>query len=222
MASVSVDVKFCGLTRAVDAEYAASIGAAYVGVIFASGPRLQTIESARDVLRNVPRYIQRVGVFGDQSIEEIARVATEVELDVVQLHGSADASRIDALRDHFTGDIWPVIRAKNGVLPDFALDLAKAGDGLLLDAYVDGTLGGTGVALPWNQMAPALRALRGEHDTTIVLAGGLTSENVGAAIAALAPDVVDVSSGVEHSPGVKDHARMLAFRDAVTHASILT
>ncbi|MEO7085855.1 MAG: phosphoribosylanthranilate isomerase [Gemmatimonadaceae bacterium] len=219
---MGADIKFCGLTRAVDAEYAASIGAAYVGVIFAGGPRLQTSESARDVLRNVPRYIQRVGVFADQSTEEIARIATDIELDVVQLHGATDVARIDALRADFTGEIWPVIRAKNGVLPDGTLSLAKAGDGLLLDAFVDGTLGGTGVALPWKQMAPALRALRGEYDTTIVLAGGLTPENVGAAIAALSPDIVDISSGVEHSPGLKDHARMLAFRDAVTHASILT
>jgi phosphoribosylanthranilate isomerase len=219
---MSADVKFCGLTRAVDAEYAASIGAAYVGVIFASGPRLQTIDAARDVLRNVPRYIQRVGVFGEQSVEEIAHVAAEIELDVIQLHSVADASKILGLRDLFSGEIWPVIRAKSGELPESALELARAGDGLLLDAYVDGSFGGTGVALPWKQMAPALRALRAEHDTTIVLAGGLRPENVAAAISALAPDIVDVSSGVEHSPGVKDHTRMLAFRDAVTHASILT
>jgi phosphoribosylanthranilate isomerase len=91
---------------------------------------------------------------------------------------------------------------------------------VLLDAYVDGALGGTGVALPWSELSRSVDRLRGH--TTIILAGGLKPTNVALAIVALAPDVVDVSSGVEDAPGIKNHDRMRAFRDAVAHASIPT
>lgn len=222
MERVSASIKFCGLTRAEDAEYAATLGAAYVGVIFAGGKRHRTIDEARDVLKNVPRSVQRVGVFADQPADEICRIATAVELDVLQLHGRADADRIAELRNNFAGEIWPVVRAKNGELPEHVARLMETGDALVLDAHAEGMLGGTGVSLPWNEMAPALRSLRSVHDTPLILAGGLTPETVARAIAALSPDVVDVSSGVERAPGIKDHTRMLAFRNAVTHASILT
>jgi phosphoribosylanthranilate isomerase len=95
--------------------------------------------------------------------------------------------------------------------------LLEVGDGLLLDALVPGALGGSGVTIPWAAVSEKLDELRGPKP--IVLAGGLRPDNVGEAIVALAPDVVDVSSGVESAPGIKDHARMLAFRDAVTRAS---
>jgi phosphoribosylanthranilate isomerase len=96
----------------------------------------------------------------------------------------------------------------------------SVGDGLLLDAAVPGKLGGTGVTLPWAELAEPLRELR--RFKRIILAGGLRPENVGQAIAALSPDVVDVSSGVESSPGIKDHGRMREFRDAVDHVASTT
>ena len=101
-----------------------------------------------------------------------------------------------------------------------ATRLIVASDGLLLDAFSPSGLGGTGVSFGWSAVADELRMIRGEKP--IILAGGLRPENVGEAIAALGPDIVDVSSGVERAPGIKDHERMRAFRDAVMHASIST
>lgn len=215
---MSVEIKFCGLTRAVDVQEAVALGAAYVGVIFAGGPRTLAADAAQEVLAAAPATVRRVGVFGDQSAAEIARIAERLELDVVQLHGVSPEDRVGTLRSLFTGQIWRVVRVASGGL---AANQAANGDGadaILLDAHVPGsTLGGTGVTLPWADLAEGLGGLR--RRVKIVLAGGLRAENVARAIAALGPDVVDVSSGVEVSPGIKDHEKMRAFRDAVTHAS---
>lgn len=214
------DIKFCGLTRAEDADFAVALGAGYVGVIFAGGPRELTAARAAQVLARVPASVKRVGVFGDQRSAEIASVAREVGLSAVQLHGASDVARIDDVRSAFGGDVWAVSRVHGAALSDDTPTLLRAADGLLLDAYSPGALGGTGTALPWADLSRALDEIRGAR--LIVLAGGLRPENVGRAIAALAPDVVDVSSGVESSPGIKDHERMRAFRDAVMHATIAT
>lgn len=217
---MATEIKFCGLTREEDVRYAIELGASYVGVILASGPRLLTDRRAATVLHDVPSSVRRVGVFGDQTDEEIARIAGALRLDVIQLHGSPDATRVASVRSKTGAVIWPVVRVRGVHLPAATIDLLRASDGLLLDALVPGALGGTGVALPWAALSRELQPIRGT--TPIILAGGLRPENVAEAIAALAPDVVDVSSGVESAPGIKDHERMRAFRDAVTHASIPT
>jgi phosphoribosylanthranilate isomerase len=213
-----VEIKFCGLTRPEDAAHAAALGAAYVGVIFAGGPRALTVARATDVLRGLPAAVRRVGVFGDQSPDEIGGIAGQLELDVVQLHGRTTPDRVAAIRRGFRGSVWPVVRVtSDGALPAALRELIELGDGLLLDAFVPGMLGGSGVAIPWAAVSSELDGLRASKP--IVLAGGLRPDNVGEAIAFLAPDVVDVSSGVESAPGIKDHGRMLAFRDAVALAS---
>ena len=214
---MSADIKFCGLTRPEDAEFAAELGAAYVGVIFAGGPRALTLERAMEVLAGVPRLVNRVGVFADQSAHEITRAADWLQLDVVQLHGTWSKERVGDIRLDFSGRVWPVCRVANGVVPGDAQNGVTIGDGLVLDAYVQGALGGTGTTLPWFGMVNDVAALR-VHGKPLVLAGGLRPENVGTAIVALTPEVVDVSSGVESAPGIKDHARMRAFRDAVKAA----
>jgi len=198
---------------------AAALGAAYVGVIFAGGPRELTPERAKEVLAGVPRSVRRVGVFGNHSGSEIRRVVELVGLDVVQLHGEATESRIAQLRELVVAAIWPVVRV-SGALPAETATLIHLADGILLDAFSPHALGGTGVSFGWAAIANELQTIRGEKP--IILAGGLRPENVGEAIAALSPDVVDVSSGVENAPGIKDHERMRAFRDAVMHASIST
>lgn len=214
-----VDIKFCGMTRQDDAQHAVSLGAQYVGVIFAGGPRMLTVEQAHDVFRDIPRAVRRVGVFAEQSSRDIASIAERLGLDVVQLHLSGTPARIKELRVDFSGDIWPVVRVVDGELPNTFSELIEAADGVLLDAFSPLALGGTGVALPWQALSDDLRQRRG--DTPIILAGGLTPDNVSRAIGDLAPNIVDVSSGVESAPGIKDHERMRAFRDAVTHPSRL-
>jgi phosphoribosylanthranilate isomerase len=217
---VTAEIKFCGLTRREDASFAVALGAQYVGAIFASGPRLLSAERAADVFTDVPRSVRRVGVFANQREDAIARIARDAALDVIQLHGAFDVHRIEAVRRAFGGELWSVCRIAGSELPANFADISAASDAVLLDAYVPGALGGTGVALPWMKLAAALNAVRG--GARIVLAGGLRPENVADAIASLAPAVVDVSSGVESAPGIKDHERMRAFRDAVVHTSILT
>lgn len=214
------EVKFCGLTRAVDAEHAVALGAAYVGVIFAGGPRLLTIPRAAEVFAHVPDTVARVGVFADQTANEIAKTAEAVGLSIVQLQGGGDPARVEQIRQFFDGDIWLVHRVKDGNLPAGASELATYGDGIVLDTFVPTVLGGSGQAMDWDRLAPRLDTIR--HSKRLILAGGLRPENVARAIAAISPDVVDVSSGVEAAPGIKDHERMTAFRDAVLEASIST
>jgi len=217
---VNAEIKFCGMTRAEDADFAVSLGASYVGVIFAGGPRNLSVAAAMEVLAVVPRRVDRVGVFSDQTADEIARAADHLQLGVVQLHGESTPKRVAEIRRDFSGKVWAVCRVSTAKLPATLSDLLVASDGLLLDADVRGALGGTGVTLPWAEIADELRALREARGRKpLILAGGLQPQNVAQAIATLGPDVVDVSSGVESVPGIKDHDRMRAFRDAVHHAS---
>ncbi|MEP6621433.1 MAG: phosphoribosylanthranilate isomerase [bacterium] len=206
-----VDVKICGLTRSIDAEFADAAGAAYLGVIFAGGPRQRLPVEAKATLSG--RRARKVGVFATQSGSEIAAIADVVGLDVVQLHGDSDADRVNAVRAATGREVWSVVRTSTGVLPDDIEDLAAASDALLVDAMVPGQLGGSGVTIPWLQLGESLDALSSGY--RIVLAGGLTADNVAEAIDYVSPMVVDVSSGVESAPGIKDHQRIRAFIAAV-------
>jgi phosphoribosylanthranilate isomerase len=202
-----VEVKICGLTRAVDAEYADAAGASYLGVIFAGGPRQRLPQQARDTLAG--RRARKVGVFADQAPGEIADIAREVGLDVIQLHAESQAERVHAVRAATGLEVWAVLRTSDGTLPDDAEDLADEADALVVDALVPGKLGGSGVAIPWLALGESLDDMERGH--RIVLAGGLTPENVAEAIDYVSPMVVDVSSGVESAPGIKDHERIRAF-----------
>lgn len=208
-----VEIKFCGLTRPEDAEVAASLGARYVGVIFAESPRQLTDDRAREVFSRVPLGVSRVGVFGDTKPEQIAARAEALGLDVVQLHGDPKPRIIARVRKRWHGRVWAVQRITD-TLPDSVRDLFDVADGVVLDARVPGQLGGSGVELPWRDLRERVDLFRPPR-AKLVLAGGLNPENVAEAIDALNPDVVDVSSGVEQVAGVKDHAMLRAFRDAV-------
>ena len=209
-------VKFCGLARVEDAAAGAALGASYLGAIFAGGPRLVTPAAARAMFDRAAGTFRRVGVFAALEPAAIAAIADEVALDVVQLHADPSPEAVEALRRRFGGEVWAVVRTASAELPSGVASLFDAADAVVLDAKVGGVLGGTGVALDWPALAPAVRRLRG--DRRLVLAGGLQPDNVARAIAILDPDVVDVSSGVEIAPGVKDHARMAAFAAAAITA----
>jgi phosphoribosylanthranilate isomerase len=203
------DVKFCGLTRSDDAREAVRIGASFLGVIFAGGPRTLTGEAARNILRDAPRSARRVGVFGAASPADIAELTALAGLDIVQLHADPDAELVRSVRRAAGRPVWAAVRIRGDVIPESASSLFAEADGVVLDARSDHVLGGTGQTLEWANLAARLAPLRGR--AKLVLAGGLTAANVAEAVAALGPDIVDVSSGVESAPGIKDHQLMRAF-----------
>ncbi len=205
-------IKFCGMTRHADASFASEIGASYIGAVFAQGPRQVTVDSARKIFDSIGGAL-RVGVFGTNDVREIGRVADAVELDVVQLHADPTPDDVHAVRSSFGGDVWAALRIEGSSVSNSIEELVDAADGVVLDAKTPGKLGGSGKTLPWHELAPEIT--RARTGSLIILAGGLTPQNVGIALRDLAPDVVDVSSGVEESPGAKDHQLMRDFADSV-------
>jgi phosphoribosylanthranilate isomerase len=143
-----------------------------------------------------------------------------VGLDVIQLHDEATPERVASLRAATGLEIWAVVRTASGELDDDVEELADSADALLIDAHVPGKLGGTGTVIPWMELGESLDAMRTGH--RIVLAGGLTPDNVAEAIDYVSPNVVDVSSGVEASPGIKDPQRVRAFIAAAREAGAAT
>jgi phosphoribosylanthranilate isomerase len=214
---VRAEVKFCGLTRPADARAAAELGARYVGAIFAGGPRTLHPARAREVLDAAGDAVERVGVFGKSDAATIAAVVREARLDIVQLHSDPTVSDVRAVRESVGARVWAVVRVDGDLVRGDLEDLWEASDALVLDSKLKGMLGGTGASFDWSAAERAAQV----HTSTLVVAGGLTAANVGQAIETLSPDIVDVSSGVESAPGIKDHARMAEFMDAVRRAGVL-
>lgn len=207
-----VAVKFCGLTRREDVEAANALGATYAGVIFAGGPRMQTVESARALL-DTPGAARPVGVFRAQAHDEIRIALGVLPLTAVQLHGGATSDDVAAAREGGAEEVWSVARIGEDGLPSGIAALFREADAVVLDTASASGLGGTGERFDWERAA---RALEGTpRRARLVLAGGLRPENVAEAIRVLRPDVVDVSSGVESAPGIKDVELMRRFIDAV-------
>jgi phosphoribosylanthranilate isomerase len=208
-------IKFCGLTRPVDTQQAVALGAAFVGGIRAGGPRLLSTDAWRRTLSDVPASVARVAVLGAMSPSAVVAEVETLGADVAQLHGDPTASDVAHLSKRGL-QVWPVLRVAGFELPREAWALSEHADALVLDALVHGQLGGTGVALNWQALGESVERWRSEFpNVQLVLAGGLHADNVAHAIRLLAPDVVDVSSGVEIAPGIKDPERMRAFADAV-------
>jgi phosphoribosylanthranilate isomerase len=212
-------VKICGLTRPEDAARAETAGAAYLGVILAGGPRLLDLTTASVVLGAPRPAVRRVAVFGDRPIDELVSMSDALDLDILQLHGDPSVELLCALRTRTPRALWPVLRVEGTTLPPQAVAVARTTGAVVLDAKVVGQLGGTGVALDWSGLAGAVASLRrAVPHLQLVLAGGLRADNVAHAMALLEPDVVDVSSGVEYAPGVKDPAAIARFVSAVSAA----
>ena len=191
--------KVCGLTRLTDALHAVKHGATAVGFVFwPKSPRFIAPELAAGIIRELPGTVIAVGVFVNQPIDEITRIAAQTGIAAIQLHGDEPPAYAPALP-------WPVLRATaldevNGSLTDWPLDTL-----LLLDVHDPVRRGGTGRTIDWSRAAGIAAGRR------IVLAGGLTPDNVGAAIDAVRPYGVDVSSGVEEAPGVKNFDKVARF-----------
>ena len=203
-------VKICGLTRPEDADVAAAAGASFLGVVFAGGPRRVTSARAAEVV-SASRGLPVLGVFGDQSVEEILNLARRAGLSGAQLHGSYTAH--DAARLQAAGlMVWRVVRiASPGDLEALAEAPRHAGV-VLVEPRVPHAEGGAGVALDLGLAVEARRRLDG---VCMALAGGLRPETVGRAAALVHPDIVDVSSGVELLPGIKAHDKIARFLEAV-------
>jgi phosphoribosylanthranilate isomerase len=205
-------VKVCGLTRHEDAAAAVDAGARYLGVILAPGGR-RTVAPGDGAVIFADLPVQRVGVFVDAPVDELRRAAEAARLDVLQLHGDEPPELAAALRDEgFT--VWKALRPRSGDELAAGLVLyAGAVDAILLDGWSAEARGGTGASFPWREVAERLAEMPAE--TMLVAAGGLRPDNVAEAASILRPQVVDVSSGVERAPGVKDHDAVRAFVAAV-------
>jgi phosphoribosylanthranilate isomerase len=207
---VAAKVKICGLTRPEDAEQAAGVGASFLGVVLAGGPRRVSFARAADVVA-ASRGVPVLGVFGDQSVEEILSLARGVGLAGAQLHGPY--SRDDAARLKSAGlMVWRVVRIASPADLDHLNEAALDADTVLVEPRVPHVDGGGGVPL---DLAVAVEARSRLAGVRMALAGGLTAETVGAAVALVRPDVADVSSGVESLPGIKDHEKIARFLEAV-------
>jgi phosphoribosylanthranilate isomerase len=188
-------LKICGLTTEADAAHAASAGATMLGIIFApASPRYVTPDRAYEIVRAVPSDVPVAGVFVNAPLDEIVATVAHTGIRVVQLHGDERESVAAALK-------MPLLRAA-GV--DVAVE-SWPGATLLLDAVSGAQRGGTGVKVDWSRAETIARRRK------VVLAGGLTPENVAEAIATVRPFGVDVSSGVEASPGRKDPDKVARF-----------
>jgi phosphoribosylanthranilate isomerase len=214
---VLMRVKICGLCTAADAGLAAGSGADYAGVILSPvGPRRQTVGSAAPVYE-AATGLKRVGVFVDAEPAEVEAAARELALDVVQLHGSEDPSGVEWLRGRGPWRIWKAIRLRSPAGFAEALRVwPDRVDGLLFDGWSDRGAGGVGEAFDWVSVAP-LRA-HWPAGLELIVAGGLRPDNVGLVIRTLAPDTVDVSSGVESRPCHKSADLVRAFVEAARAA----
>ncbi len=204
-------IKFCGITRMQDAEHAVSLDAWAVGMILWPGsPRYCRTDEAVAIGAALQRRAEVAGVFVNAPMDLVVRRAEEIGLTLVQLHGDEGPSYCTEVGRRTGAKVIKVARVRAG--SDVQALRAFRTDFHLLDAYVAGQPGGTGETFAWELVAAHRR------DRPVILSGGLTPDNVGEAIAAAHPYAVDVASGVERAPGIKDHARMDAFSAAVRAA----
>jgi phosphoribosylanthranilate isomerase len=198
-------VKVCGITTVDDATLAVDLGASAIGLVFwPDSPRYVDASRAREIALALPTFVTTVGVFVDQGVEEVTSIADTVGLGAIQLHGNEQPADYTTARRR----LIKAVAVRNGsaaaaaaAVPPFAT--------LLLDAHDPIRRGGTGQRIDWT-LAAAIARTR-----PTILSGGLNAENVAEAVERVAPYAIDVSSGVESSPGRKDVARLRAFFSAL-------
>jgi phosphoribosylanthranilate isomerase len=202
-------VKICGITRCEDAQLAVDAGADAVGLVFyEKSPRFVNNMQAAEISQMIPAFVNRVALFKDAEKQLVDAVLQAVEIDLVQFHGSETADFCEQFNH-------PYIKAlgMKGTEHDADFLLANAekyrsAKALLLDGHAPGEAGGSGESFDWASIAAV--------EKTIVLAGGLTPANVGQAIKLVHPFAVDVSSGVESAPGIKDKNKIADFMEQVS------
>lgn len=214
-------VKICGNTRLEDCQHAVAQGVDALGFIFAHGKRLVTAEHVRGITAQLPSHVATYGVFTQSDPEYVASTAAAAGIYGVQMHGAFDPVLSAALRARFPRAEMPrLLQVVHWDVDAPALPqqqwlssqlqvLSDSGlvDAVLIDSRTQQGSGGTGVTFDWAAAAPVLQNAK----LPVIAAGGLRPENVAEAVRALQPWGVDVSSGVESAPGVKDHAKITAF-----------
>jgi phosphoribosylanthranilate isomerase len=212
-------VKICGMTNLEDALTAVDAGADAVGFVFyEKSPRNISVEAAREIVERLPEVVEKVGVFVNESPERVSAIADEVGLTAVQFHGNEhETPEMYAINRRVVFCIpaeWVALTWRNrgkaiGSLMAFPKNLTA----IMLDSGNNGQRGGTGKPFDWAEASMFVSLT--SKDTPVVIAGGLSADNVGEAMETLKPWGVDVVSGVEASPGKKDAAKVRAFVKAV-------
>ncbi|HXE99007.1 MAG TPA: phosphoribosylanthranilate isomerase [Solirubrobacterales bacterium] len=205
-------VKFCGITNLDDGREAARLGAWAIGLNHhPESPRFCEPEVAAEISAALKRQLEIVGVFVNPSLDELAATAEDESLTMVQLHGDEGPAFCQEAARRTGCKVIKALRVRSGA--DIPAAEAYRTDFHLLDAHRPGTPGGTGESFDWELLAGR------RSEIPLILAGGLTPENVGEGMAAARPFAVDVASGVEVEPGVKDHALMARFVDSAQRGS---
>ena len=197
-------VKICGITRRQDAEFAVEMGVDALGFVFYSpSPRAVTIAQVKDIIEGLPPFVSIVALFVDASEEEVNNCLSELAIDIVQFHGDESAEYCE----QFNKPYMKAIRMKEGVELTELAERYSSASALLLDSYQPGIPGGTGQAFDWSMIK--------DIDKPIILAGGLTVDNVATAIEQVQPYAVDISGGVEQSKGIKEQQKVRDFMQEV-------
>lgn len=203
-----IRIKICGITRPDDGAAAARLGADAIGLVFyPASPRAVTITQARAVVESIPPLMTVVGLFVDPEPAFVEEVLCSVPLGLLQFHG--DERPEDCRR--YRRPYLKAVRMRDGVDVEQVMRDFNDASGVLLDSYQPGTQGGTGNRFDWARVPSA-------RTKPIVLAGGLTPDNIEEAIREVRPTAVDVSGGVEAAKGIKDLAKMAAFIRGVRNA----
>jgi phosphoribosylanthranilate isomerase len=201
-----VKIKICGITNLEDALLAAELGADALGFIFyPKSPRKVAPETAREIIAQLPPFVAAVGVFVDEAAAAVRDLAAQVGLDLVQLHGQESPDYCRGLGRR----VIKGFRIKDESSLEELEPYQGAAQAFLLDTYKKGQVGGTGVSFDWQLAREAKKYGR------IILAGGLTAENVAQAIVMAQPAAVDAASGTESAPGKKDPGKLRAFFAAI-------
>ncbi len=200
-------VKFCGITRIEDAREAVRLGAWAIGLNhWAESPRRIDSQTALAISSELRRKVEIVGVFVNPTLDEVAGAAEDEVLSMIQLHGDEGPAFCQEVARRTGAKVIKAIRVRTSA--DIQVAETFRTDYHLLDAHRAGTPGGSGATFDWE-------LVRDRHsEIPMILAGGLTAENVAEAIEITQPVAVDVASGIESSPGIKDHALMAAFAAA--------
>lgn len=193
-------IKICGITNLEDAEDAAALGVDALGFIFAKSPRKVTPKTVKDICKNLPPFVTRIGVFVDEDLDKVNKIAEECGLDAIQLHGKETTEYCQKIHRR----IIKAIRVKKDDSLKILEHYQNIVSAFLLDAYDPDKPGGTAKTFDWGLAAKAQKKFK----KPIILSGGLNASNIQKALKTLHPDAVDLNSGVETAPGKKDYKKM--------------